>query len=71
VTSDSVAVRYYLQRDLYIFGGAAAGLFAAGVVGTLYYRRQIEELRKRREEMGIDVDTDDDDFGDGPPPGMG
>lgn len=69
VTSDSVTVRYYLQRDLWIFGGVAAVLALVGVGGTLHYRRQIRRLRERREEMGLDVDTGDD-VGDDPPPGM-
>jgi hypothetical protein len=38
--------------------------------GLLYYRRQIEALREQREELGLDVETDDDEFDRGPPPGM-
>jgi len=71
VTADTVSVRFYLQRDLYIFGGVAALVVAVGVGGLLYYRRKIQRLRERRMEMGIDVETDDDEFDDGPPPGMG
>jgi hypothetical protein len=71
VQSDSLAVQFYLQRDLTIFGAIAALLSAVAVGGLLYYRRQIEKLKERREEMGLDVDTDDDDFGRDPPPGMG
>jgi hypothetical protein len=72
VTSESVLVQFYLDRDLYIFGGLLAVLSLVAVVGLVYYRRQIDELRARRREMGPDVDTGDDDFGDdGPPPGMG
>jgi hypothetical protein len=70
VETDSVSVQYYLQRDLYIFGAAAAILAVVGIGGILYYRRRIEALRRRREELGLDVDTDDDDFGRDPPPGM-
>jgi hypothetical protein len=41
------------------------------VVGGLYYYRQIRSLRQQREEIGLDVETEDDDLGDdGPPPGM-
>ena len=68
VTARAVVVQFYLQRDLYVFGGLAAVLLGAGVVGSLYYRRRIAALRRRREEYGLDVD--DDDFGGGPP-GMG
>lgn len=71
LSAGSVAVQYYLQRDVYVFGGIALALGVVGVVGLLYYRRQIEELRERRQEMGVDADGDDDDFGGGPPPGMG
>ncbi|MDG5774862.1 DUF5803 family protein [Haloarculaceae archaeon H-GB2-1] len=67
-----VIVRYYLQRDLYLFGGLFALLFVAGSVGALYYVRQIRELERQREEIGLDVETGDDDLdGRDPPPGMG
>jgi nitrate reductase gamma subunit len=56
-----VSVRYYLQRDLYIFGGLLGLIIVVGIGGLLYRRRQIERLRKQRTEMGLDVDTDDDD----------
>ncbi|MEF8853157.1 MAG: DUF5803 family protein [Haloarculaceae archaeon] len=66
-----VVVRYYLQRDILLFGGLGAILVVAGVVGALYYYRQIRTLEKKREEIGLDVETEDDDLGDdGPPPGM-
>jgi hypothetical protein len=68
MNAETVSVQYYLQRDLYIFGGILAVLVVIGLGGLLYYRRQIEALRAEREEMGIDVETDDKD--DGPPPGM-
>lgn len=71
VTSRSVVVQFYLQRDLYIFGGIAAVLLVVGAVGSLYYRRQIEELRQKRREVGPDdIDVDVDDDREGPPPGM-
>ncbi|MEZ3144898.1 DUF5803 family protein [Halobaculum sp. MBLA0143] len=71
VTTDSVVVQFYMPRDLRILAVvlAVGGLVAAG--GVVYYLRQIRELRARREEMGLDVDTEDDDFGQDPPPGMG
>ncbi|WP_049987020.1 DUF5803 family protein [Halobellus rufus] len=68
VTTDIVSVRFYLQRDLYIFGGIVALVGLVGGGGLLYYRRQIDRLRRQRHEMGIDVEIEDDD--DGPPPGM-
>lgn len=67
VESEAVVVRYYLQRDLYIFGAIAAALVLVGGGGVLYYRRKIEALRRRREEMGLNVDVDDDLGDDGPP----
>jgi hypothetical protein len=66
VTADTVSVRYYLGRDLYIFAGVLGAIVLVGIGGLLYRRRQIERLRKRRLEMGIDTETDDDD-----PPGPG
>lgn len=71
VDSGPVVVRYYLGRDILIFGSIAALLAVAGIVGGLYYYRQIRSLEKQREEIGLDVETGDDDFDDGgPPPGM-
>ncbi|WP_135828792.1 DUF5803 family protein [Halorussus halobius] len=71
VTSDSLVVRFYLARDLTIFGGVVAAALVVGLVGLGYVRLQIRELERRREEMGLDVDTGDDEFDQGPPPGMG
>jgi hypothetical protein len=66
-----IVTRYYLQRDILIFGSIASVLLVVGVVGGLYYYRQIRSLRQQREEIGLDVETEDDDLGDdGPPPGM-
>ncbi|UIO99120.1 DUF5803 family protein [Halobaculum sp. CBA1158] len=71
VDTDSVIVQFYLPQDVQIFGGVFAVFVVIAVGGLLYYRRQIDALRERREEMGLDVDVDDDDIGDdGPPPGM-
>lgn len=70
--SGAIDVRYYLQRDLFLFSGLVALVLLVGVGGTVYYVRQIRQLEAKREEMGIDVEQDDDDIGDsGPPPGMG
>jgi len=71
VTGRTLVVQYYLQRDLFVFGAVAAAGLVVGVGGVLYYRRLIERLRRQREELGLDVDTGDDEFGDDPPPGMG
>jgi len=65
-----LVLRYYLQRDILIFGGLAVVLLLVGVGGVAYYLRQIRTLERRREEIGLDVDIEDDDFDDDPPPGM-
>jgi hypothetical protein len=71
VRGSSLVVRYYLARDLYIFAGGTALLVLVAGVGVAYYLRQIRELERRREEVGLDVDVHPEDFDDGPPPGMG
>lgn len=72
VTARTLRVRYYLQRDLYIFGAIAIISTIIGTVGTAYYWRQLREVRRRREEAGIDIDMEDDDDprDRGPPPGQ-
>jgi hypothetical protein len=67
---ESLLVQYYLKRDLTLFFGLVviAGLAATG--GILYYYRLVRGLQREREEAGLDVDVDDDEFDDGPPPGM-
>lgn len=71
VSGDTVVVEYYLDRDLLLFGGLFGILAAVAVGGALYYWRQIRSLEQRREEVGLDVDDEDDDPRDqGPPPGM-
>lgn len=72
VESDGVRISWYLQRDVYIFGGLVAIGIALAIGGTLYYYRQIKRLEARRKEVGLDmeVDPDDDPRDKGPPPGM-
>lgn len=70
-TGQRVNVRWYLERDLLLFSLILIVSLSAGVGGTFYYLRQIRRLRRRREDIGPDVDLEDDDLGDdGPPPGM-
>ncbi|MFB6183081.1 MAG: DUF5803 family protein [Haloarculaceae archaeon] len=65
-----ILVRYYLERDIYLFGGLLGLLVVVGTAGALYYLRQIRRLERKRETVGPDVDTGGDEFDDGPPPGM-
>ena len=56
VQGDRVVVRYYLVRDLYLFGGL---LVLAGVIlvgGVTYFWYQLKDLRERREEVAIEGD---------------
>lgn len=69
LSGETLAVRYYLPRDVQLFGGLLVGLLGVGLIGGAYYWRRIRQLRERREELGLDVDVEQDD--DGPPPGMG
>lgn len=65
VESNAVVVRYYLERDLYIFAAGIAVLVVVALAGVLYYLRQIRELERRRENVGPDVDTGDSNDGPG------
>ena len=65
-----LVVRWYLDRDLWLFGGLALVGLIVGLLGVGYYYIQVQRAKKRRQEEGIDVDYDDDDRRD-PPPGMG
>lgn len=69
VETSVLTVRWYLDRDLWLFGGLAFIAGIAGIVGGLYYYRSIQRAKDRRDEEGLDVDTDGDDR-EGPPPGM-
>ena len=64
-----LVIRWYLDRDLWLFGGMAAIAVLVGLAGAAYYYRQVQQAKKRRESEGLDVDVDDD--GRDPPPGMG
>jgi hypothetical protein len=53
-TGTEIDLQYYLQRDLYIFGGLVGGLTLIGAVGVLYFRRQIRKLAARREATDLE-----------------
>jgi len=65
----TINVRYYLQRDLLLFAALAIIAILVGGGGAFYYLRQIRDIEQRRDELGIDIEYEDD-FDDGPPPGM-
>jgi len=61
VTGGTIVAQYYLERDLYIFGGAVVLLSMIGAGGLYYYRRQIDRLHEVRLSMGLGGDRDDED----------
>ena len=67
VETSVLVVRWYLDRDLWLFGGLTVIAVIVGVAGSVYYYRQIKRAEKRRESEGFEVEYEDDD---GPPPGM-
>jgi hypothetical protein len=70
VTDTTLRVQFYLQRDVLLFSVLLLIAVTIGGGGLIYYLRQIRQLESQREEIGLDVDTEDDDLDDGPPPGM-
>lgn len=71
VDAETIVVQYYLKRDVPLFFGLVTVAGLAAVVGIVYYYRLIRGLQRKREEAGLNVDVEDDEFDDGPPPGMG
>lgn len=67
VSADSISVRYYLVRDMWLFLGviAVASLVGIGLIGYVWL--QIRGLVKKRERLGLNIDVSDDDSGGGPP----
>lgn len=51
-----IYVQYYLQRDLYIFGGAVAVFSVLGAIGLVYFRLKIRRLERRRKDAGLDLE---------------
>jgi len=51
----------YRETDLLVFGVILVIAAIAAVIGTVYFRRQLEELRERRRQMGLGVYEDDED----------
>ena len=65
----TLSLRYYQTRDLPIFGGIVLVAVTVGGTAFLWTRRQVQQLKRQREELGLDVEYDDDDD-KGPPPGL-
>ena len=61
VTSGSVVVQSYRETDLLIFGVILVIAVIAAGVGTIYFRRQLEDLREKRREMGLGVYEDEEE----------
>lgn len=54
IDAQVIEIQYYLQRDAYIFAGLLVLLAIVAVVGTLYLRRQVQELEQRRRDAGLE-----------------
>lgn len=55
VGADTISARYYLQRDLLIFGGITGLLTVGGAIGAVYYLVQIRKLKQLRKRVGFDM----------------
>ncbi len=54
VSGDSVVVRYYLARDLLIFGSVVLIALMALIGGLAYFWLQLRTLQDRRDEVALD-----------------
>ncbi|KYH25757.1 hypothetical protein HAPAU_24350 [Halalkalicoccus paucihalophilus] len=68
MNASAISVRYYLERDVYLFGGLILIASIGATIAGAYVYRQIQDLKRTREEAGLAVDIEDDDRK--PPPGM-
>lgn len=64
----TVSLQYYRARDVPLFLGLVAVVVTVGgaALGVTY--RKVKRLQRKREELGLDVELEDDDRG--PPPGF-
>lgn len=53
---DRIVVRYYLVRDLWLFGGLFSVAAAAAIGGTVYFLLQLRRVKARREEVALPDD---------------
>ncbi|WP_232688342.1 DUF5803 family protein [Halobacterium zhouii] len=58
VSADAVNAEFYLQRDLYIFGGIVGVLVVLALLGVVYFRLQIRQLERNREQAGLDLERE-------------
>lgn len=68
MNASAISVRYYMERDVYLFGGLIVIASIGAAIAGAYVYRQIQDLKRKREEAGLDVDIEEDDRK--PPPGM-
>lgn len=54
VDNDRIIVRYYLTRDLYLFGGVVAISLIALIGGLAYFWMQLRDLQTHREEVALE-----------------
>lgn len=54
MTDDRLVVRFYLVRDLWIFGGIVATGIAGGIVGLTYFWLQLRGIRERRRIVDVE-----------------
>ncbi|QSW98107.1 DUF5803 family protein [Haloterrigena alkaliphila] len=64
-----ISLRYYLTRDIPLFVGLVGAVALIGGAGIGYYYREVKRLKAQREELGLDVELEDDSD-DGSPPGL-
>jgi hypothetical protein len=67
VSSGTILVQFYLERDLSVFAVVMTVATAIGIGGAVYYKRRLDRLKRQRQEMGLDVEADEPD--DDSPPG--
>ncbi len=58
VQTDQIIIRYYLVRDLWLFGGIVGIAFLVLIGGGVYLWRELQEVRKRRGEVGLFSDDE-------------
>jgi|AntDeeMetagen192_2_1112575.scaffolds.fasta_scaffold02095_2 hypothetical protein len=68
--SSAISVQFYNARNQYFFWGSVAVLSVIALGGYFYYNRQIQQIQKKREELGLNVEQPDEFDDDEPPPGL-